>query len=126
MNRPVLKYKRAIVKENRYEPYDYYKDEIIVPVDRHKLTWSQIKEARKRFAKNTTCMICSRLFKSERDKCIDHCHVTGVIRGQICFRCNTGLGHFREDLYIMKSALRYMEYFRYNPDMVDQDLWSDE
>lgn len=127
MSRTKLNYRKIkVVKENIYEPYDYYEDVIVVPPNRHKLTCEQIKTARSRFAKNNCCMICVQKFKSERDRCIDHCHVTGVIRGQICFSCNTALGHFKEDISIMKSALSYMEHFKYNPDMVDQDLWSNE
>ncbi len=127
MSKPELKYKKVkVAKENRYEPYDYYEDVIVVPPNRHKLTCEQIKAARARYAKNNCCMICVHKFKSERDRCIDHCHVTGVIRGQICFSCNTALGHFKEDISTMRSALSYMEYFKYNPDMVDQDLWSNK
>lgn len=121
----VLVPEHRIFKEARFHPYEEHED-IIVPPDRHKLTHHQLKEARKRWSKDKTCHICCRKFKTERDRSIDHCHVTGVIRGQLCFSCNTALGHFKDDIDVLKSALRYLESFRYRADMVDQDLWSKE
>ena len=125
MSRSELKYRKPkVTKEIRFEPHEE-NEIIIVPSDRHKLNQSQLKAAKERWRKNNACMICGSKFKSERDKCIDHCHVTGVIRGQICFSCNTALGHFKDEIYILQSALRYLEYFKYRTDMVDQDLWND-
>lgn len=126
MSRPELKYRKTkMTKDIRFEPYE--NDEvIIVPDNRHKLTSAQIKTAKARWANRKCCMICATKFKSERDRCIDHCHVTGVIRGQICFSCNTALGHFKDEIAVVRSALEYLLAFKYNPDMVDQDLWRDE
>jgi Recombination endonuclease VII len=116
---------KEIFKEAIFTPYEKGQV-IIVPPDRHKLTSYQIREARKRWATKKTCSICCKKFKSERDRHVDHCHVTGVIRGLLCFSCNMALGHFKDDISILKSALEYLEYFKYNPDFVDQDLWSED
>jgi hypothetical protein len=40
---------------------------------------------------------------------IDHCHETGRVRGLLCRRCNTGLGHFLHDVKRLASAMEYME-----------------
>lgn len=114
-----------IIKEVRFEPYD---DGVAikVPPDRHKLTPFQIREARKRWFNQKGCSICGTRFKSDKDKHIDHCHITGVIRGQICFACNMALGHFKDDITVVKSALSYLEKFKFNLDLVDQDVWSKE
>lgn len=40
---------------------------------------------------------------------VDHDHVTGYIRGILCFNCNGGLGHFRDNLARMNSAIAYLK-----------------
>lgn len=39
---------------------------------------------------------------------IDHCHETGIVRGLLCRRCNTALGHFKDDVDIMQRAIDYL------------------
>lgn len=39
---------------------------------------------------------------------IDHCHRLGVVRGLLCHSCNTGIGKFKDDTMIMKSAIEYI------------------
>ena len=43
------------------------------------------------------------------DPCVDHDHETGAVRGLLCFRCNTALGHVRDDVNILKSMINYLE-----------------
>lgn len=44
------------------------------------------------------CAICgkhqSKLTKLKQNLCVDHDHKTGIIRGLLCIRCNTGLGYY--------------------------------
>ncbi len=40
---------------------------------------------------------------------LDHDHQTGAWRGLLCSRCNTGLGHFRDDPALLRSAAAYIE-----------------
>jgi hypothetical protein len=38
----------------------------------------------------------------------DHCHETGVIRGLLCFRCNTALGVFGDSAKGLERAMHYL------------------
>jgi hypothetical protein len=40
---------------------------------------------------------------------IDHCHKTGKVRGLLCMPCNTALGNFKDDTYVMSKAIKYLE-----------------
>ena len=40
---------------------------------------------------------------------IDHCHITGAIRGLLCSRCNSGIGMMNDNIDTVRSALRYLE-----------------
>ena len=40
---------------------------------------------------------------------VDHCHKTLNIRGLLCRKCNTGIGHFRDSVEYLKSAIIYLE-----------------
>lgn len=40
---------------------------------------------------------------------LDHCHVTGRIRGLLCAPCNRGLGSFLDNPDVMRVAAEYLE-----------------
>ena len=42
----------------------------------------------KRYLPATQCEVCEKVFKSTRDKCMDHDHETGEIRYVLCQSCN--------------------------------------
>lgn len=39
---------------------------------------------------------------------IDHSHVTGKVRGLLCFKCNVSLGHFRDSPHLLDKAAEYL------------------
>jgi hypothetical protein len=52
------------------------------------------------------CAICRQ--HSKRRLCVDHCHLTGTVRGLLCDRCNLGLGYLKEDQASLVAALAYL------------------
>jgi hypothetical protein len=51
----------------------------------------------------------------ERPFAIDHCHKTGVVRGLLCDRCNSGLGALQDSSNILQEAVKYLEFPRETP-----------
>lgn len=57
------------------------------------------------------CGICRQLLSKEsRYVVVDHCHETNRIRGLLCISCNTGLGMFKDKIWILKQAIDYLEH----------------
>ena len=40
---------------------------------------------------------------------VDHDHKTGAVRGLLCSNCNTGIGNLRDDIALLKLAIKYLE-----------------
>ena len=61
-------------------------------------------------SQNNGCAICGKetaYNSGEKRLHVDHCHITGKVRGLLCSQCNTTLGHL-ESLGI-KNFIEYME-----------------
>lgn len=53
------------------------------------------------------CAAC-RSAEPGRYWCVDHNHATGQVRGILCWHCNVGLGHFRDDVAALRRAADYL------------------
>ena len=51
------------------------------------------------------CAVCGR---GDRRLCIDHNHVTGVVRGLLCFGCNTSIGLLNDSPDLLQAAIDYL------------------
>jgi len=57
------------------------------------------------------CAICG--IKGEHNRwgvlVVDHCHKTGDVRKLLCNNCNTGLGLFKDNPKLLRTAALYLE-----------------
>lgn len=58
------------------------------------------------------CEICNEaLVLKKNGYAIDHNHNTQQVRGLLCSECNKGIGHLKEDLYVLPKAIKYLEKY---------------
>ena len=53
------------------------------------------------------CAIC-RADDPGKTWCVDHDHASGRVRQILCWNCNVGLGHFRDNPEILAAAIAYL------------------
>ncbi len=90
--------------ENYTRNYDLNKSYGISLDDYNKLLQEQ----------NECCKICNTHIsklnqKLKKNLCVDHCHITGRIRGLLCDKCNRGLGLFNDDENLLLKAINYLK-----------------
>ena len=60
-------------------------------------------------AQDGCCKICGQPEKGLKHRlAIDHCHITGHIRGLLCHRCNLLLGLAKDNVFILQIAIKYL------------------
>ncbi|KKL76070.1 hypothetical protein LCGC14_2048590 [marine sediment metagenome] len=60
-------------------------------------------------SQDNVCAICKTDEWGKKGPAVDHDHVTGAVRGILCGRCNSGLGHFRDNTDFLTGAIKYLE-----------------
>lgn len=61
-------------------------------------------------AQNGCCAICGApQSELKRRLAVDHNHITGQIRGLLCFRCNASIGKFGDDPEMLLKAVSYLK-----------------
>ena len=57
---------------------------------------------------NGVCAICSEACRTHVNLTVDHSHVTGKVRGLLCFGCNTSIGKLKDSPALLAIAFRYL------------------
>lgn len=60
-------------------------------------------------AQGSGCAVCGVPSSGDRKLSVDHCHVTGRVRGLLCSRCNYALGQFDDRPELLRQAAIYLE-----------------
>lgn len=62
------------------------------------------------FTKQEGCCLGCKQHRSlfKRDLCVDHCHITGKIRGLLCDSCNKALGLIKDDKNVLLNLITYL------------------
>ena len=55
------------------------------------------------------CGICRTDNPGQRSWKVDHDHTTGAVRGLLCNHCNLLLGHAKDDIDVLLSAMAYLQ-----------------
>lgn len=130
--RPCTKKKHILYKENYKKTHNIQEME----ARRHSkkraaLSQVQIKDAKLRARYKITidqynilseiqggvCAICkkpetmrfSKKSPLTRPLGVDHCHTTSKVRGLLCSRCNSGIGHLHDNIDLLQSAIEYLK-----------------
>lgn len=74
---------------------------------KYRITPEQYMELLERY--EGRCAICRQPESREGYMlAVDHDHETGRNRGLLCGQCNTGLGKFRDDPFLLRNAMEYL------------------
>jgi hypothetical protein len=55
------------------------------------------------------CAICRAEFTDNNRACVDHCHVSGTIRGLLCSQCNSSIAMAKDNPAVLRAAADYVE-----------------
>lgn len=103
-----------IIKASRRKHYEKNKEEVNKRSKnrRHKKEKGITLEEYNRIMSlhNGVCDICGTTEPGGLHKKfnLDHCHSTGMLRGVLCMRCNTGIGKFSDRIDLLEAAIRYL------------------
>ena len=59
-------------------------------------------------SQGNVCKVCKLPEPHNRELAVDHCHITGKVRGLLCTNCNQGLGLFKDNRDLLLSAIKYL------------------
>lgn len=107
------------IKEHQKKWYDNNKDK--------KLAYSRASKLKRKYglsieeykdklvSQGHACKICGAKTAQEsnpnREFAVDHCHITGKVRGLLCIKCNTGIGMFNDNTELLISAYNYLKEY---------------
>lgn len=124
-NRDLELSKFSVRTERKHDPVDHIPrysssckecQSLMTRLKYYGITKQEFEELRE--SHNDCCAICG---MSEEDAWnkktkhyglyIDHCHLSGEIRGLLCHSCNLIIGHAKDNIERLKSATSYLESF---------------
>lgn len=79
------------------------------------LEWDEYLDLLERY--NHQCAICG----ESDDICVDHCHVTGKVRGILCRQHNAGIGNLGDTAESVYKAYQYLARFDGRADEIVED-----
>lgn len=71
------------------------------------ISWEEYQKILKR--QDGKCGICPSELTTSIKPHLDHDHKTGEVRGILCQGCNMGIGLLKEDVEILRNALKWLE-----------------
>ena len=108
-------YRQKNKKKLQKKSYQYYREHKIEATIRarqhHLKKYNLSMEDYKNLTlkQNGVCAICGDTNNLEKNLYIDHCHISGNIRGLLCQRCNTAIGLLKDNVLILQKAINYLE-----------------
>ncbi len=60
------------------------------------------------FSQSGVCLICRKPEKQSKALAVDHCHITGRVRGLLCSLCNTAIGKLDDNPKLLIRAAEYL------------------
>jgi hypothetical protein len=92
------------------------------PTDKKK--WKPRKLLRAHPDRKDVCGSCRNPPPPGQHLFIDHCHLSGRVRGFLCNSCNAGLGFFYDDPNRLKLAIKYLaRWAQADLDFEDQEIY---
>lgn len=103
-------YKRTLNKQKEQRKLDYE----LYGIDRYNLKSKynlSIEEYHNILqSQDNKCAICGcDISNRNNNPHIDHNHKNGKVRGILCGNCNMGIGHLKDNVLILKNAIKYLE-----------------
>ena len=74
------------------------------------LIYHNLEELYQTYINTTECGHCGKVFENTYDRCMDHCHETGLFRKIVCRRCNTCDRYIKYPDGVPSLGERYKEY----------------
>lgn len=60
-------------------------------------------------SQNNACAICQESPGVDVNLDVDHCHLSGKVRGLLCRQCNTAIGSLKHNPELTRAATEYLE-----------------
>ena len=60
-------------------------------------------------SQNGVCAICGTPPEAHKKLAIDHNHITGKVRGLLCYKCNVMLGSANDSIVILNASIDYLK-----------------